>query len=56
MLTFINEIKNCITGLNNLKLTYKSDIQTVSSIDVIIEKLNVRVKKMTSVLSFQSKN
>jgi hypothetical protein len=51
MLTFINEIKNCIEGLNNLKITYKNDVSTISAIDVIIEKLNVRVKKMSSILS-----
>jgi hypothetical protein len=51
ILTFINEMKNCIDGLNNLKQTYKEDISTVSSIDLIIEKMNVRIKKMSSILS-----
>lgn len=51
ILTFINEMKNCIDGLNNLKQTYKDDISTVSSIDLIIEKMNVRIKKMSNILS-----
>ena len=34
--------------------TYKSDISTVSSLEIIIEKLNVRVKKIAGILQVQS--
>ena len=56
LLTFITEMKNCINGLSNLKLTYKVDISTVSSIDVIIEKINVRIKKISNILSIDKTN
>jgi hypothetical protein len=56
LLTFLTEMKNCINGLNNLKLTYKADISTVSSIDVIIEKINVRIKKISNILSIDKTN
>ena len=55
LLTFVNEIKNAIIGLNNLKQTYKSDISIVSSLEMIIEKLNVRAKKVTNILTINSK-
>ena len=51
LLTFVKEIQNAITGLNNLKQTYKLDISTVSSLEMIIEKLNVRAKKVTNILT-----
>ncbi len=50
LLTFVTEINNAIVGLNNLKHTYKHDISTVSSLEMIIEKLNVRAKKITNIL------
>ena len=40
----------------NLKQTYKTDISTVSSLDIIIEKLNVRVKKIQGLLSIKNNN
>lgn len=55
LLTFITEIQNAIIGLNNLKQTYKLDISTVSSLEMIIEKLNVRAKKVTNILTINSK-
>ena len=55
LLTFVTEIANAIIGLNNLKHTYKSDISTVSSLEMIIEKLNVRQKKVTNILTINSK-
>ena len=36
----IDNIKNTITGLNNLKNTYSKCIQTVARINTIIEKIN----------------
>ena len=50
LLTFVTEIQNAIHGLNNLKHTYKQDITTVSSLEMIIEKLNVRAKKITNIM------
>uniref|UniRef100_A0A6C0B4G0 Uncharacterized protein n=1 Tax=viral metagenome TaxID=1070528 RepID=A0A6C0B4G0_9ZZZZ len=55
LLTFVTEIQNAIIGLNNLKQTYKLDISTVSSLEMIIEKLNVRAKKVTNILTINSK-
>jgi predicted alpha-1,6-mannanase (GH76 family) len=37
----IDNIKNTITGLNNLKNTYSKCIQTVARINTIIEKINI---------------
>jgi hypothetical protein len=50
LLQFSTEIINAIVGLSNLKNTYKSDISTISSLEIIIEKLNVRVKKIAGIL------
>jgi len=50
LLDFINEIRNAIGGLNNLKQTYSKDVATISSLDISIEKLNVRVKKIQGIL------
>jgi len=55
LLTFVTEINNAISGLNNLKQTYKQDISTVSSLEMIIEKLNVRAKKITNILKVKTK-
>ena len=54
LLQFSTEITNAISGISNLKTTYKSDISTVSSLEIIIEKLNVRVKKIAGILQVQS--
>lgn len=50
LLMFINEMRNAIGGINNLKQTYISDVATISSLDIVIEKMNVRVKKIQSIL------
>ena len=60
LLQFVSEMRNAVVGLNNLKQTYKDDIATVSSLDIIVEKMNVRIKKIQSILhvdtrSFQNK-
>lgn len=51
LLSFVTEMNNAITGLNNLKHTYRHDITTVSSLEMIIEKLNVRAKKISNLLT-----
>ena len=51
LLSFVTEMNNAITGLNNLKHTYRHDITTVSSLEMIIEKLNVRAKKISNILT-----
>ena len=50
LLMFINEMRNAIGGINNLKQTYISDVATISSLDIVIEKMNVRVKKIQGIL------
>ena len=50
LLSFINEMRNAIAGIGNLKQTYIDDVSPVSSLDIIVEKLNVRVKKIQSIL------
>ena len=52
----IKEISNAVRGLNNLKQTYVDDISTVSSLDIIIEKMNVRVKKISNILQINKSN
>lgn len=56
LITFINEITNAINGLEKLKHTYKNDISTISSLEIIIEKLNVRIKKLKCILSIDKPN
>lgn len=56
LLTYIKEISNAVRGLNNLKQTYVDDISTVSSLDIIIEKMNVRVKKISNILQINKSN
>lgn len=36
----IQSLNKCLTGLNNLKVTYKDDIYTVSYFESIIERIN----------------
>ena len=48
---FSNELKNTINGLNNLKQTYNSDISICSRIEVVIEKINLRIKKIQELFS-----
>ena len=50
LVTFTNEINQCIKGISNLKITYKKDIGIVSSLEIIIEKLSVRSKKISEIL------
>lgn len=56
LLSYIKEISNAVRGLNNLKQTYVDDISTVSSLDIIIEKMSVRVKKISNILQINKSN
>ena len=44
---FIIEMTNCLNGLENLKKTYAEDILITSQLDLLINKLNIRIEKMT---------
>jgi len=56
LIQFTQEMSNAISGLGNLKSTYKDDITTVSNIEIIIEKMNVRVKKIGGLLKINNSN
>ena len=43
-----SELQKSITGLNNLKCTYKNDNNIVSSLEIIIEKIQIRIKKINN--------
>jgi hypothetical protein len=51
--TFSSELTNTIKGLQNLKLTYRKDISICSKIDVMIEKINIRIKKINQLLTIK---
>lgn len=53
--TFSLELKNSVKGLQNLQMTYKSDITMCSKIDVIIDKINIRIKKIDGLLTIKKK-
>jgi len=44
---FIIEMTNSVNGLENLKKTYSDDILISSQLDLLINKLNTRIEKMT---------
>lgn len=48
----LNELKLARSGINNLKFTYKSDINTVSQLDILVVKINTVVKDMSHKLIF----
>ena len=50
MKKFLFEMINAVKGLENLKITYKDDILTVSKLDLIIEKINARIEKINKLL------
>jgi hypothetical protein len=54
LMNFTTCMTNAIDGLTNLKTTYKDDVTTVSNIEIIIEKINVRVKKINGLLSIKT--
>jgi hypothetical protein len=55
LINITNELQNTIQGLNNIKQTYKQDIHFVSSIDILVEKIQVRIKKVQNSLSIKNK-
>ena len=50
---FSSELQNTIKGLQNLKITYKEDISICSKIDVMIEKIGIRIKKINQLLTIK---
>lgn len=48
--TYINNMKIANDGLTNLMQTYKTDIVTVSALEIIIEKIFIRIKQIDQVL------
>ena len=53
---FSNELKNVISGLSNLKQTYNTDISICSRIEVVIEKINLRIKKIQELFHINISN
>ena len=49
-----SELVNCVKGLQNLKLTYVSDISICSRIDLIIDKITIRTNKINKLLTIQT--
>ena len=45
--TLILEMRNSLVGLENLKKTYSEDILISSQLDLLINKLNTRIDKMS---------
>jgi len=41
-------LSNSIKGLENLKITYRNDIKTITKIDLIMEKINIKLEIMGS--------
>jgi len=48
---FVLEMTNATRGLDNLKKTYKDDVSILSKLDLLIEKLNTRVNKVSKILT-----
>lgn len=55
LISIINELQNAADGLNNLKQTYKDDVNIATSLNIIIEKIHVRIKKIHNILHIQNK-
>jgi hypothetical protein len=53
LVTFINDLKNATVGISNLKQTYKNDITIISALDILIEHIHVRIKKINAILSIR---
>ena len=43
---FLVEMKQSTKGLENLKITYDEDVKIISEIDILIEKLQLRIQKI----------
>ena len=50
---FSVELTNSINGLTNLKYTYTSDSLIQSKIDLLIDKVNIRIKKINNLLKIE---
>ena len=50
---FSSELNNSIKGLQNLKITYHADISICSRIDVLIDKINIRINKINKLLTIK---
>lgn len=48
---FLVEMTNAIKGLDNLKLTYNTDITITSAIDIYKEKLTMRIEGIQNILT-----
>jgi hypothetical protein len=48
----LNELKLAKNGIDNLKFTYKSDINIGSQLDILIVKIDTTIKDMTHKLTF----
>lgn len=46
---FIIEFTNSLSGIDNLKKTYKNDVLVLSQLDMISNKLNSRLEKMNDI-------
>lgn len=49
--TFSSELTNAVKGLQHLKMTYQTDISICSKIDVMIDKINIRVNKINKLMT-----
>ena len=45
----IEKINSALYGINNLKLTYKTDAKTINELDTIIENANKMIKHFTDI-------
>ena len=50
---FIIEFTNSLSGIDNLKKTYKDDILVLSQLDMISNKLNSRLEKMNDIFKIK---
>ena len=50
---FLIHLSNCIEGLENLKITYLGDESIISKLDVLIDKIKVKIDKMNKILRIQ---
>ena len=50
---FLLQMQNAIKGLENLKVTYKDDVPIQSKLDLINEKLTMRINKINKVLTIR---
>lgn len=46
----LSEMRNCVTGMENLRVTYASDSLTVASLDVMIDRLRAHGDELDRVL------